>query len=114
MCSSDLDVARMRLSLTLRGVISQRLLPRADGLGRLPAVELLTVTTAVANHIASGRSHQIYSAIETGTAMGMQTLEQSLVSLVQEQWVGPEQARAQAGNPAVFDRLLKRAAAGGG
>lgn len=107
--AQEQEVARLRLSLTLRGVVSQRLLPRADGLGRVPAIEVLVTTTAVANHIASGRSQQIYSAIETGSTLGMQTLEQSLVRLVADGRVAPAVARAQAGNPPAFDRLLKHA-----
>lgn len=107
--AQEQEVARMRLAMTLRGVIAQRLVLRHDRLGRVPAVELLMVTTAVANHINTGRSSQIYSAIETGTADGMQTLEQSLVQLVQDGRVDAPEARAHAGNPPVFDRLLKRA-----
>ena len=72
---------RRQLSLVLRGVLAQHLLPREDG-GRVPACELLVNTMASANHIATGHSAQIYSVIETGGNYGMITLDQSLERLV--------------------------------
>ena len=72
---------RRQLSLVLRGVLAQHLLPREDG-GRVPACELLVNTMASANHIATGHSAQIYSVIETGGNNGMVTLDQSLERLV--------------------------------
>ena len=73
--------ARRQLSLVLRGILAQHLLPREDG-GRVPACELLVNTMACANHIATGHSTQIYSVIETGGNYGMVTLDQSLERLV--------------------------------
>jgi len=73
--------ARRQLSLVLRGVLAQHLLPQEDG-GRVPACELLVNTLASANHIATGHSAQIYSVIETGGNNGMVTLDQSLERLI--------------------------------
>ena len=98
-------LARHRLSLVLRAAVSQQLVVNAAGDGRVPAVEILRVTPAVANLIASARSHQIYSTIETGREAGMQTFDQSLAELARAGLVGAEQARALARDGKTFDRL---------
>lgn len=103
-------LARQRLSLVLRAAVSQQLVVNASGDGRVPAVEILRATPAVANLIASARSHQLYSTIETGRGLGMQTFDQSLSDLARAERVGAEQARALARDPATFDRLLEKAA----
>ncbi len=73
---------RMQLSLTLVAVISQRLLPRADGPGRIPAVELMLANSAIRNLTREGKTHQIANAIQAGRDVGMQSMEQALVDLV--------------------------------
>ena len=81
--AGEQDSIRRQLSLVLRGIFAQRLLPPASpGARRVACGELLFSTPAVANLIATGRSQQIYSAIELGAGMGMQTLAQSLTDLV--------------------------------
>lgn len=72
---------RMQLALTLKGIISQRLLPKITG-GRIPAVEILVGTSAVANNIREAKTHLIDSIIQTSREAGMVTLESSLASLV--------------------------------
>lgn len=100
--------ARQRLSLVLRAAVSQQLVANAAGDGRVPAVEILRATPAVANLIATARSHQIYSAIETGSEAGMQTFDQSLAGLARAGLVCSEQARLLARDAATFDRLRER------
>jgi len=73
---------RTQLSICLQGVISQRLLRKAKGRGRVPAVEIMIVTPGIRNLIREGKTHQIYSAIETGKEYGMRTLDQSLEMLI--------------------------------
>src|SRR6202008_895055 len=73
---------RQQLSLALLAVISQQLLPTADGTGRYPAVEILVATPATRNLIRRGDDHQLRANIETGRADGMMTMEQSLAELV--------------------------------
>lgn len=90
---------RVQLSSTLKAVICQQLLPRAGGRGRAAAREVMIVTTAVANLIREGKTHQIYSAIETGAKFGMCTLDSSLAELVKAKLVSPEDALAKANNP---------------
>jgi len=89
---------RVQLSVTLKGVIAQTLLPRADGMGRVAAREIMVVTPAISNLIREGKTHQIYSAIETGGKFGMNSLDRALVQLVQEGTVNAEDALAKAHN----------------
>src|SRR3990172_2710782 len=62
---------RVQLANCLEGVVSQQLLPRADGKGRAAAREVMVVTPAISNLIREGKTHQIYSAIDTGAKFGM-------------------------------------------
>jgi twitching motility protein PilT len=88
--------ARVMLSESLRAVVSQRLIRRADGPGRVPAVELLMVTNAVSAVIREGRTFKIPSMMQTGRAQGMITLDVSLQQLVNEGLVAVEEARRYA------------------
>ncbi len=90
---------RAQLSATLRGVISQQLLPRADGRGRIAAREVMIVTPAISNLIREGKTHQIYGSIETGLKFGMHTLESSLAELVRDKLIRIEDAFSKANNP---------------
>ncbi|MDR1889604.1 MAG: PilT/PilU family type 4a pilus ATPase [Zoogloeaceae bacterium] len=101
------EVARHRLSLVLKAVVAQQLLPRADIPGRVPAVEILRGTPAVMNLIASGRASQIYSAMESGADLGMQTYDQSLAQLTRQKKVHHETAKLLARNPDGFEWLVK-------
>jgi twitching motility protein PilT len=73
---------RVQLAASLQGVVSQFLVPTADGRGRIPAVEVMVVTSAIRNLIREGKVHQIRSAIQSGGRHGMITMEQSLATLV--------------------------------
>lgn len=90
---------RAMLCESLRAVVSQRLLPRKDGLGVVPAVEVLMATPAVQNLIRESRVHQIRATMQTGVALGMQTLDASLQGLVSAGVVDLEEARRVAEDP---------------
>ena len=91
---------RHQLSLVLRGVFAQHLLPPAvKGAPRVACGELMFVTTGVANLIATGRSQQIYSALETGRNSGMQTLDQELARLLSSGRISAQTANAMSRNP---------------
>jgi twitching motility protein PilU len=62
--------------------VSQKLLNRADGRGRIPAVEVLINTSTIASHILDGQTHEIYQYIQRGESEGMQTFTQSLIGLL--------------------------------
>lgn len=93
---------RQQLAMSLRGIFAQHLLPKADGSGRVPAYELLVNNSAVANFIISGRILQMYSAIETGGPYGMNTLDQSLLNLLNLGLIDERVAVSLAKNPAFF------------
>jgi len=84
---------RIQLSNCLQGIISQQLLPRADKKGRIAAVEVLVANTAIRNLIRENKIHQIYSAIQTGSSVGMITMEKSLKLLLQQGIISAEEAQ---------------------
>jgi twitching motility protein PilT len=84
---------RVMLSESLRAVLSQRLIPRADGKGRVPAVEVLLVTPAVGNLIRDGKAYQIPSAMQVGKSIGMQNMNDSLDDLVKKGVITAEEAK---------------------
>jgi twitching motility protein PilT len=86
------DQVRTMLSESLRAVISQRLLPRADGKGRVAALETMIVTRAVANLIRENKTFQIHSILQTGAAQGMSLLDNSIRELVSKGVVKAEDA----------------------
>jgi twitching motility protein PilT len=97
---------RMQLSVNLIGVVSQTLVRRKDGRGRVAAHEVLVASSAVRNLIRENKSYQINSLIQTGGRMKMITLDQSLVNLVEKGLISRDDARARAKDPNEFDRLL--------
>jgi len=93
---------RTMLSESLRAVVTQRLLPTADGQGRVPALETLVVNRAVANLIRENKTFQIHSALQTGAAQGMRLLDHSLRELVQSGAVDRETALRHCEDPKVL------------
>lgn len=75
---------RIQLAETVQGIVSQLLLQRTDGQGRVPAVEVMIATGAIRNLIREGKTHQILSAIQTGGKYGMQTMDAALRLLYQQ------------------------------
>jgi twitching motility protein PilT len=94
---------RTMVSESLRGVISQQLVPRADGRGRVPALEILFTTPAVSNIIRERRTFQLFSVLQTGKKLGMKLMDESLKELVQDGIITKEDARFRATNPRIFD-----------
>ena len=90
---------RTIMAESLRAIVSQRLLPRKDGSGVVPAVEVLMSTPAVANMIRDSRVHQIRASMQTGAALGMQTLDAALQELVSRGAVDETVARSHADDP---------------
>ena len=90
---------RVQLAATLKAIICQQLISRADDRGRVAAREVMITTHAISNLIREGKSHQIYSSIETGAKHGMRTLETSLAELVKEGLITVEDALGKANNP---------------
>jgi twitching motility protein PilT len=103
------EIARIRLADALQAVVSQRLLPRADGKGRAAALEIMVVTSTIRDLIRDrNRVGEIRDYIAEGRDQyGMQTFDQHLMDLVDEGTVTFETARATASNPADFELQLR-------
>ncbi len=97
--AAEQDQMRTMLSESLRAVISQRLMPRADGSGRVPALEILVVSKAISHMVREQKSTQIRSAIQTGKNHGMCLMEQSLNELVQSNVITLQEALRYAEDP---------------
>ena len=100
------DQVRVQLSVSLAGVVSQQLLPRRDGQGRVPAVEIMVATHAVRNLIRQGKIAHLRSQLTLEKPSGMLSLDSSLARLVREGLVDLEVARPRARLPDEFDHLL--------
>jgi twitching motility protein PilT len=98
----------MQLANTLQGVVTQTLLPTADGLGRVACLEILFPDDAVRNLIRQGKVEQIYSVMQTSTQRGMQTMEHGLSDLVRRRVVTVEAAFAVSSRKEQFAGMLER------
>jgi twitching motility protein PilT len=97
---------RVQLSVALQGIATQQLLPTADGQGRCCATEVLVPTPAVRNLIREGKTHQIYSVLQTGGQHGMQTMDAALADLVRRQKISRELAESRSSSPEELRRLM--------
>jgi twitching motility protein PilT len=96
------EMVRAMLSESLRAVIAQTLLKTKDGSGRVAAHEIMIGTPAIRNLIREAKIPQMYSAIQTGQSIGMQTLDQNLTDLVRRNVVTSAEARMKAANKDSF------------
>ncbi len=96
---------RVQLAVTLQGVVSQILVPRKDGEGRVAAREVMVTTPAVSNLIREGKTHMLYGAIDTGAKFGMIPMDKALADLVKQGMVAPEEAMVRAHNVEAFKQL---------
>ncbi|MEO8091941.1 MAG: type IV pilus twitching motility protein PilT [bacterium] len=97
---------RMQLSIALQGIVTQQLLPTADGSSRTVASEVMVPTPAIRNLIREGKTHQIYSAIQTSGSTGMQTMDSNLAQLVRRGKITRGLAEQRASVPEELKRLL--------
>ncbi|MFP5297420.1 MAG: type IV pilus twitching motility protein PilT [Actinomycetota bacterium] len=99
---------RIQLAGTLAGIVSQQLLPTADKKGRVVAAEILIATDAVKNLIREGKTHQIYSSMQSGGKFGMQVMDQHLAELVKKGLVSFDIALERCHHVEEFTRLVGR------
>jgi twitching motility protein PilT len=97
---------RSQLSIALQGIMTQTLLPTADGAGRCVAAEILVPTPAVRNLIREGKTHQMYSVLQTGASHGMQTMDAALVQLVRSGRITRQLAESRAHSVEEMRRLF--------
>jgi twitching motility protein PilT len=102
---------RVQIASTIQGIATQQLLERRDGRGRCAACEVLVPTPAVRNLIREGKTHQIYTVMQTGTKYGMQTMDYALADLVRRKVITRELAEQRSSNPEDLSRLLMSGAA---
>jgi len=98
---------RHQLALALHAIVVQTLVPRADGKGRVPAIELLLASYPVRHHIRSDNLQKLYNEITLGKRQGMITMEESLAQLVQNAAIDIEEARMRASHPEAFESLVR-------
>jgi twitching motility protein PilT len=104
---------RAQLSLILQGVISQQLIPRSDGRGRVLTVEVMLPNSAIRNLIRENKIHQIYSLLQVGQSkFGMQTMSQSLIDLYTRRLISYEEAIGHATEPEELRAMLGPAPTG--
>jgi twitching motility protein PilT len=106
---SQQEQVRIMIAGSLQGVVTQALLPTADGQGRAPALEILLPDDAVRNLIRQGKVEQIYSVMQTNTSRGMQTMEQSLAELTLRGVITLETALSRSSRTEQLVGLLERA-----
>jgi len=111
--TSQQSQVRAQLSLVLEGVLSQQLIPTPDGRGRVMSLEIMVTTPAIRNLIREEKIHQIYSAMQAGQKFGMQTMNQSLLDLVQKRKISREEALNRSTLPEELAQQLTSAAPGG-
>ena len=99
---------RVQLSLELLGVISQQLIPKASGRGRVLASEILVVNHAVRSLIREQKIHQLYSVLQTGRKEGLRTMNQTLYELYLNRVIALEEALARSTDPDDLLRLMNR------
>jgi len=103
---SQHEQVRVQLSLVLEAVLSQVLVPRVDGNGRVPILEIMLVNFAIRNLIRERKVHQIVSVIETSSQSGMQTLDQALEDAVRKNIISVEDAILRAQRPEQLEKDL--------
>ncbi|MGH2946082.1 MAG: type IV pilus twitching motility protein PilT [Solirubrobacteraceae bacterium] len=97
---------RAQLAIGLQGIVTQTLIPTADGQSRCVAAEVLVPTAGVRNLIREGKTHQIYSLIQTGGQHGMQTMDASLAGLVRAGKISMAMAETRSSEPAEMRKLV--------
>lgn len=95
---------RIQLAAVLEGVIAHQLLPRRDRKGRIPAIEILIANNAVRNLIREGKTHQLYSVMQTGAKHGMQTTDAALLKLYERGLITLDDAISRSHNPEYIQR----------
>ena len=97
---------RAQLAFVLEGIVTQTLLPKAQGKGRVMAAEILVVTPAIRALIRDDKVHQIYSSMQAGKKFGMQTLNDALYQLYMNREVTADECLRVSGDPTEFQRMI--------
>jgi twitching motility protein PilT len=104
--AEEQNMVRLSLSESLTGIVSQLLIPTADGTGRVAANEILLKNTGLPNVIREGNTQMLYSIIQSGKGQGMQAMDDVLFAYVQDRTISPEDAYMKASDKARFEPLV--------
>jgi twitching motility protein PilT len=99
---------RLQFSQILEAVLCQTLLPKASGQGRIAAFEVMLANTAIRNHIREGKTHEINATMLLNRNIGMQTLDQSLASLVHQGLIKRSDAMLKTSHPDALTKLIDK------
>ncbi len=97
---------RLQLAGTLQAIVTQQLLPTVDGKGRIVAAEIMVATSAIRNMIREAKTHQIYSAMQSGGRYKMQTMDNSIAALHKNGYISYDVAMARCANREEMQRLI--------
>lgn len=97
---------KVQLASVLQGIVSQQLIPRKDGSGRIAALEVMTITPGIQNLIREGKTHQIESTIQTGSRYGMKTMDMSLSELYKNGLISLEDAQTYSVDRNTLSRMM--------
>lgn len=97
---------KIQLAAVLQGIISQQLVPKNDGTGRIAALEIMVATPAVQNLIREGKTHQIESSVQTGSKYGMKTMDMALVELYKKGLISSEVALTHCVDREMISRMM--------
>jgi len=106
----DRDMVCLRLGASLKGVVSQKLIARSDGTGRVGAVEVMVATPTISKLLEEGRASQLAGAIAEGNFWGMQTMNQCLLKYFRAGLISEEDALMNAGNATELRQMMRRPA----
>jgi twitching motility protein PilT len=104
--SAQQNQVRSQLAFCLSGVITQQLVPRAFGRGRVLCLEIMICTPAIKAMVRDNKTHQIYGIMQAGQKFGMQTMNQSLYQALVNKWISREQALGRSPDPAELMQML--------
>jgi twitching motility protein PilT len=97
---------KIQLAAVIKGIISQQLLPRIDGNGRIASLEIMMATSAIQNMIREGKTHQMESSIQTGARYGMKTMDMSLSELYKKGLISYESALSYAVDRDMLSKII--------
>lgn len=102
------EQVRLQLAVSLQAIVSQTIIPRADGKGRTVAFEIMIALPAIRSLIREGKAHQMYTIIQSSGEYGMRTLDNDLLELVKNNLITYDEALARASNPKEFEQRASR------
>lgn len=97
---------KIQLAAVLQGIVSQQLIPRTDGEGRVAALEIMIITSAIQNLIREGKTHQIESSVQTGSKYGMKTMDMAITELYKKKIISADTALTYSIDKEMIQRLM--------